>query len=182
LRKIIYYVATSVDGYISGPNDDISGFMATSESDGIKKYLEDLKSFDTVIMGRKTYESGYKFGLNPGEPAYPHMQHYIFSDTLKFKEQSKNVHVHKRDLNFIKKLKEQNGTDIYLCGGGIFAGWLLNHELIDILKIKLNPLLLGSGIRIFEETTKTINLKLLEQDSYSHGLELITYNIEYHTN
>ena len=67
-----------------GCREDISGFEYTQESDGIERYIQDLQNFDTVIMGRKTYEFGYKFGLKPGEPAYPHMNHYIFSKTLKF--------------------------------------------------------------------------------------------------
>jgi dihydrofolate reductase len=62
-RKIVYYVASSLDGYISGINDDISGFVATGN--GVERYLADLAEFDTVIMGKNTYEFGYKFGLQP---------------------------------------------------------------------------------------------------------------------
>ena len=79
MRRIIYYVATSIDGFISGPNGDIKGFEHLQESSGIAKYLQDIQNFETVIMGRKTYEFGYNFGLKPGEPPYPHMDHYIFS-------------------------------------------------------------------------------------------------------
>lgn len=78
MKKIIYYVATSIDGFISGLNEDISGFLP--DGNGVQKYLDDLKEFKTVIMGRKTYEFGYKYGLKPGSPAYPHMDHYIFSN------------------------------------------------------------------------------------------------------
>ena len=78
MKKIIYYVAVSLDGFISGPNEDISKFA--SHGAGVDKYLEDLKEFKTVIMGRKTYEFGYKFGLVPGQPAYGHMEHFIFSE------------------------------------------------------------------------------------------------------
>ncbi|MEJ2066019.1 MAG: hypothetical protein P8X74_22535, partial [Reinekea sp.] len=69
MRKIVYYVASSIDGYISGLNDDVSGFIY--EGDGVQKYLNDLGSYDTVIMGKNTYEFGYKHGLKPGQPAYP---------------------------------------------------------------------------------------------------------------
>ncbi|MFT6336819.1 MAG: dihydrofolate reductase [Saprospiraceae bacterium] len=58
MNKIIYYVATSLDGYISGLNEDISGFVGVGN--GLQKYLYDLKGFETVIMGRKTYEFEYK--------------------------------------------------------------------------------------------------------------------------
>ncbi len=76
MKKIVYYVASSLDGYIAGINDDISTFIPDGK--GVEKYLSDLQSFKTVIMGLRTYEFGYQFGLQPGQPAYPHMQHYIF--------------------------------------------------------------------------------------------------------
>ncbi len=72
-------------------------------------------------MGRRTYEFGYKFGLKPGQPAYPHMKHFIFSESLKFQEQSDQVKVYKIGLPEIQEIKESSGTDIYLCGGGEFA-------------------------------------------------------------
>ena len=177
MRKIIYYVATSIDGLISGPNDDISGFV--QKSSGLDKYISDLKAFDTVIMGRKTYEFGYKFGLKPGEPAYPHMNHYIFSKTLKFENPNANVQVCNFELKNIKNLKDQEGTDIYLCGGGEFAGWLLDNELIDVLKIKLNPLVLGKGTNIFGSSIKQHKLSLLDHEKFDYGLQIITYSIEY---
>jgi dihydrofolate reductase len=90
MRRIIYYVAASIDGFISGPDEDISGFENVQESDGIQMYLQDLQKFDSVIMGRKTYEFGYKFGLKPGDLAYPHMNHYIFSGSLKLDSPDKD--------------------------------------------------------------------------------------------
>ena len=59
---------------------NIDGYVA--EGNGLDKYLNDLKDFDTVIMGRNTDEFGYRFGLQPGRLAYPHMDHYIFSNSL----------------------------------------------------------------------------------------------------
>ena len=59
MRKIIYYVAMSLDGFISGVNGDISGFVR--DGNGVAKYLADLAEFDTVIMGKNTYEFGYRF-------------------------------------------------------------------------------------------------------------------------
>lgn len=173
MRKIVYYVATSIDGYIAGPEDDISGFV--QQGKGVEKYLQDLQLVDTVIMGRNTYEFGYKWGIQPGQPAYPHMKHYIFSDTLTFEHSHKQVKVCKMDLNIIKELKEESGTDIYLAGGGMFAGWLLDHQLIDILKIKLNPLVLGSGTRLFGSSTKTVIWMMSENKKFDDGLHIITY-------
>lgn len=177
MRKIIYYVASSLDGYIAGPNEDISGFV--SGGDGVDQYLKDLQDFDTVIMGRRTYELGYQYGLKPGQAAYPHMEHYIFSTSLKFEHAAPKVRVCSLDIQLIKDLKAGKGTDIYLCGGGVFAGWLLEHELIDVLKIKLNPFVSGAGTPLFGASAKKVQLALQDQAVYEHGLQIITYEINY---
>jgi dihydrofolate reductase len=177
MRKIVYYVASSIDGFISGLNDDISRYVGTGN--GVDKYLADLANFDTVIMGRNTYEFGYKYGLQPGQPAYPHMKHYIFTDNLKLENLSTQVEVKNLDLTEIDKLKMHEGTDIYLCGGGQFAGWLLDNKKIDTLKLKLNPLILGQGIKLFGNSNSNYNLELLETADYENGLQIMTYNIIY---
>ena len=180
MAKIVYYVASSIDGFISGADGDISGFV--SGGNGVDKYLSDLKSFKTVIMGRRTYEFGYQFGLEPGDPAYPHMEHFIFSDSLKFENKAKTVHVERKSIDRVKEIKSAADTDVYLCGGGIFAGWLLDNELIDLLKIKVNPLILGQGVKIFGNSTKTFKLNLVEKSEYEDGLLINTYEIIYTRN
>ncbi len=175
MRKIIYYVAVSLDGYISGPDDNVEGFVGSGS--GVERYLADLKNFDTVIMGRKTYEFGYAYGLKPGQPAYAGMQHYIFSNHLTFEQPGESVHTKPMDLEEVRALKRQNGTDIYLCGGGQFAGWLLENDLIDQVKIKLNPLILGQGTRLFGDSTRVIQPQLLDSTLYDHGLQIITYSL-----
>lgn len=177
MRNIVYYVGISIDGYISGIDGDIQGFIP--EGNGIDRYMSDLKEFDTVIMGRNTYEFGYRFGLKPGQAAYPHMQHYIFSKDLKLEDKMNNVHIRDIDINVIEKLRKEDGTDIYLCGGGQFAGWLLEHEQIQYLKVKLNPMILGQGVRLFEGSKKFARTSLLETDLYENDLQIINYKILY---
>lgn len=176
MRKIVYYVAMSLDGFISEPNDDVSKFIY--ESNGVQKYLDDLANFDTVIMGRNTYEFGYKYGLKPGQPAYPHMTHFIFSNSLTFNSQDSKVQVRKVDLEEIIKIKQQSGSDIYLCGGGQFAGWLLDNQQIDILKVKLNPLILGKGVRLFGDSINDYKLELIDSETYDKGLQIMTFKLK----
>lgn len=172
MRKIIYYVATSLDGYIAGKGGDISMFPL--EDNLVDQYTYDLESFDTVIMGKNTYELGYEYGLKPGQPAYPHMEHFIFSNDLKLEEKSEQVHVVPVELDAICKLKEGVGSDIYLCGGGMFAGWLMENGLIDELKLKVNPIILGEGIRLFGDYEGAINLKVESSKDYGNGFQIIT--------
>lgn len=176
MKKIIYYVASSIDGYIAGKNDDISQFK--SQGNGVEKYLADLMNFETVIMGRRTYEFGYQYGLHPGQPAYPHMEHHIFSDTLQIAELSEKVHIEPKSIERVYEIKEKSNTDIYLCGGGEFAGWLLDHEIIDQLKLKLNPIVLGEGIRLFGNSNTKAMWNLIESESFQDGLQILTYEIQ----
>ncbi|THD66266.1 dihydrofolate reductase [Robertkochia marina] len=174
MSKIIYYVATSLDGYIAGPDDDVSAFPKGGK--GVEKYLADLKEFKTVIMGRRTYEFGYQYGLEPGQPAYPHMEHYIFSDSLQLENIADAVHVESCSVDRIEEIKRDSDTDIYLCGGGTFAGWLLDNDLIDQLKLKLNPFILGNGIKLFGNSPKTVHWKLSQKESFEEGLQILTYD------
>ncbi len=177
MRKIIYYVACSLDGFIAGENEDVSQFIY--EGNGVEKYQNDLKEFDTVIMGRTTYEFGYQYGLKEGQAAYPNMEHYIFSNKLNLKNADANVHVKKVLIEEVEKIQNQEGSDIYLCGGGTFAGWLLQNKKIDILKIKLNPILCGTGILLFGNSQTPFQLELLESETYEKGMQILTYKIIY---
>ncbi len=176
MARIVYYVASSIDGYIAGENDDISDFVTGGK--GVDKYLADLQQYKAVIMGRRTYEFGYQYGLEPGQPAYPHMEHYIFSESLKLEKMAKTVHIEKSSLDRVKEIKKSAQTDIYLCGGGAFAGWLLDHGLIDQLKLKLNPIILCNGIRLFGNSTTRAKWHLKDTETFDQGLKILTYDIE----
>lgn len=177
MQKIIYYVAASIDGHIEGPDHSINFFR--NEKSVVDLYLNELKNFGTTIMGRNTYEFGYQFGLEPGELAYPQMEHYIFSRTLKLTKKDPRIHIVDYDLSFVRTLKRTAGTDIYLCGGGIFAGWLLDNEMIDILKVKLNPVIIGSGTPMFGPSRKSVFLTLTESLDCENGFKVLTYRLNY---
>lgn len=174
MRKIIYYVASSLDGYIAGKNDDISKFILQGE--GVEKYQADLANFGTVIMGRKTYEFGFQYGLEPGQPAYPNMEHHIFSNSLKIDNLSESVKIEKLSMDKVNEIRKTAKTDIYLCGGGQFAGWLLENGLIDQLKLKLNPVVLGGGTKLFGSSTANESWELADKESFSDGLQILTYD------
>jgi len=178
MRKLVYHVATTLDNYISHADGSIEGFVP--EGDHVTEYLESLKNYDTVIMGRKTYEFGYNYGLKPGQPPYPHMKHYIFSKTLHFDHPDERVTIiDSNEVAFVRQLKEADGTDIYLCGGGAFAGFLLDHQLIDALIIKLNPVIFGKGIPLFGGSIQTVDLSLVDTKVYQTGVLLLTYHLHY---
>lgn len=176
MQRIVYYVAMSLDGYIAGHEEDVSGFIPSGP--GVDQYFKDLQDFKTVIMGRKTYEFGYQFGLTPGASPYPWMRNIVFSSSVRF-DQSSQVETAELTLERVRQIREESETDIYLCGGGELASWLLRHKQLDVLKVKLNPLILGGGIPLFGENTLGHRCSFIDQKGYSDGLQIITYDIQY---
>ncbi|WP_421877594.1 dihydrofolate reductase family protein [Marinoscillum sp.] len=179
MRSIIYHVATSLDGFIAHPNGSTDGFLNSGEH--VTDYLNQLKDYDTTIMGRNTYEYGYQFGLKPGQPAYPHMKHYIVSDTLHFDdchEQVKVVRTHEL-LNTVQDLKNEIGSPIYLCGGGQLARFLMRNHLIDELILKQNPILLGTGIHLFDGCCEGLELTQCHRVDYENGVQMIHFQLHY---
>ena len=173
MRSIIYDVATSLDGYIAGPNDDISAFPG--EGQHADDYFQRLGGYQTVIMGRRTYEFGYAYGLEPGKRAYPHMDHHIFSSAMALPDDAEVSVVREDWLDAVKRLKRADGGDIYLCGGGQFAGLLVANGLIDRLVLKLAPVAIGAGVRLFGDSSGRQGFTLVEAKPYDNGVVLLTY-------
>jgi dihydrofolate reductase len=177
MRKLIYHVGTTLDNFICQEDRSISGFL--EEGDHIPDYLESLKTYDTVLMGKATYEFGYGFGLKPGMAPYPNMKNFVFSQSITIDGplDDRLTIVRNDSVSFIKDLKNAKGSPIYLCGGGIFASSLLNNNLIDVLIVKLNPVLLGRGIRMFEQSSRQVELSLTNSKIYKSGVVQLTYLI-----
>jgi dihydrofolate reductase len=172
-RKLIYDVAVSLDGFIAGPGGDISLFVP--EGDHVAAYLERLKTYSTVVMGRRTYEFGYAFGLEPGKRAYAHMDHHVISKTLALPEEREVEIVREDGAAFVAALKRAEGGDIYLCGGGELAGALHEAGLIDVLRLKLNPIVLGEGVRLFGRADATARYRLAGVQTYQSGVAFLEY-------
>lgn len=177
MRKLIYHVATSIDGFIARTNGDVSDFLLTGEH--ADEFTASLTQYDTVIMGRATYEFGVQFGLKLGEPAYTGIKHIIVSKTLNFKS-TPQVHLVSSDIDkIIQALQMEEGKDIWLCGGGILGSYLLKKKLINEICLKINPVILGEGIRLFEHTCNAFNCEHLHSKQYSNGVIRQAYKIIY---
>lgn len=105
------------------------------------------------------------------------MKHYIFSETLQIEELSKTIHIEKMKLERVKEIITTSPTDVYLCRGGEFAGWLLDNGLIDQLKLKLNPILMGEGVRLFWNSKTSHIGTLIEKEAFDGGLQFLTYDL-----
>ncbi|PRZ42452.1 dihydrofolate reductase [Antricoccus suffuscus] len=160
LRKLVYYVASTLDGFIAGPDGgdpsdqsffpitpDMIEFIATKLPETLPAPARDAMGiegpgqvFDTVLEGRVSYETGLAAGL---DDAYPHLRHLVFSTTLSTVAGANIELVTGDALDRVRDLKAEEGNDIWLVGGGKLAHSLLPE--IDRLVIKQNPAVIGSG-------------------------------------
>ena len=174
MPSLIYDVAVSLDGYIAGPKGDISRFPM--EGPHAEAYAARLAEYPAVIMGKNTYEFGYAYGLSPGARAYPHMEHLICSTSIELPENSAVTVARSGWLSALDALLERHKT-VYLCGGGMLAGFLLANGRITELRLKRAPIVLGRGTQLFAGQA-AVNARLLGTRPYENGVVYQRYGIE----
>ena len=179
MGEIIYHVATTVDGFIADVNGECPPALFLPEGDHIPDFLNQIKQYEIVLMGGKTYEYGFKFGIKPGEPGYRGIKHIVFSGSLDFESNNEVELVKGNAIEYVRKLKKKVSKKIWLCGGGQLAASLLENELLDRLILKVNPTIAGVGIRLFGESKKNVHLQLRDLKKYESGVILVDYNLRY---
>lgn len=175
MHPVIYDVAVSVDGFIAGPDGDISGFA--HEGTVVEDYLARLADYAVAIMGRATYEVGYRFGLEPGQNPYPHMRTVVFSDRLQIDRPCAVEVMRRPDVSLIDAIRTKAGGPVYLTGGGRFAAWLLAARQIDVLRVKRAPILLGQGVPLFSAVPAGTQLLCQSTRPYDNGYMFQEYRI-----
>jgi dihydrofolate reductase len=177
-RKLVYYVAMTVDHHIAREDGSVDGFL--TEGHHITDYLDSLRDYDTVLMGKNTYEWGYQFGIQPGQPSptYAHMMQYVFSKRMEPYRHEQLQVIRDDPAAFVRTLKAAEGKAIYLCGGGYLAGYLLEQRLVDELILKINPVVFGKGIGVFGDLVHGFTLSLLDTKVYHNGVVFLHYAIQ----
>ncbi len=170
-RKVILYIATSLDGYIAKPNDDLT-FLSMVEREGEDYgYNDFIRTVDTVIMGRKTYD-----WIMARVPEFPHADKTTYIITSRQQPGKGNLIFYSEGLiNLVFRLKTEDGLDIFIDGGAEIVNELLMENLIDELYISIIPVLLGEGKRLFKNGIPEIKLILLETKHYNTGLVQLHY-------
>lgn len=164
MHPIIYDVAVSADGFIAGPNTDVSAFPHTGAI--VDDYRARLGTYSTALMGRATYEFGLQHGLPPGANPYPNMRTIVVSTTLT--PPGDDIEVW-RDLLGLQALRSKAPGPIYLCGGGHLASAIAATGHLTHLTLKRAPIILGSGTPLFAQASPT-PLTLQSQTDYGEGL------------
>ncbi|QNL49399.1 dihydrofolate reductase family protein [Olivibacter sp. SDN3] len=179
MAELTYYVASTVDHFIAGPNGEADASLFFYEGDHVSDFLSFIQKCAGVLMGSNTYEFGFQFGLSPGEPSYKGVKHYIFSSSLSFESNDDVQLISGNAIDYVKELKANTEGTLWLCGGGGLAGSLLDAGLLDKLILKVNPIIIQQGIPLFGASERKIKLTLLDLKHYQNGIILPTYKIDY---
>ena len=175
MRKITFGGANSLDNYFARKDDGVDWLMWSDEAAEIMNNY--WKSIDAILMGRKTYEVALRNTKGKSNP-YHGISSYVFSRTLK-KTDKYTTLVSEDAAEFVRKLKKAKGKDICLLGGGDFAKTLFEADLIDEVGFNIHPVLLGSGIPLFHEMNRQINLELLECKPFKNGCVYVMYRVKH---
>ncbi|MDG4832605.1 dihydrofolate reductase family protein [Solwaraspora sp. WMMD1047] len=187
MRRLVYHVASTIDGFIAGPEGqyDFLPFEADLGAYTVATWPETLPTayrvaagidevpnarYDAVLMGRGTYEPALKAGITS---PYAHLEQYVFSRTLAPETDPTVRFVTGPPVEFVRGLKRQEGRDIWLCGGGQLAAELQSE--IDELTIKLNPVVAGTGIPLFSRGFDPRRFALVETRPFDSGVVLLSY-------
>ncbi|MBM2614894.1 dihydrofolate reductase [Actinoplanes sp. LDG1-06] len=186
MRKLVYYIASTIDGFIAAPDGafdffpfepDLQEYIRTNCPETLPTHSraplgipddEPNRRFDTLVMGRGTLEPALKAGITS---PYAHMKQYVFSRSLPPGGEPEVVNTD--PVEFVRALKQQDGLDIWLSGGGDLAGQLLNE--IDELIVKLSPVIAGEGIPLLRRDFDPTRFALVSATPLKSGVVVLTY-------
>ncbi len=167
-RKVVLFIAESLDGYIATKEDDIE-WLINTEGEGDNGYSEFYDTIDTIIMGRRTYD----WIVNHEGDNFPYegKQCYVLSDSRQGKD--KNVEYVNGDITeFMQKLKQEEGKDIWIVGGGSMLHEFIEKRLVDEWIITVTPTILGDGIPLFKRHGFETRLRLKGVRTFNQFTEL----------
>ncbi|WP_329080569.1 MULTISPECIES: dihydrofolate reductase family protein [unclassified Streptosporangium] len=187
MRKLVYYIGMTIDGFIAAPDGSFDFFPVTQ--DVVDLIVEDYpdtlpthareqlgvrvpnKNFDVGVQGRTTYGAALEIGITS---PYTHLRQYVVSESLK-ESPDPAVEIISADVvGEIRRLKAEDGKDIYLMGGARLAGTLLPE--IDALVIKLYPVVAGAGIPLFSTGFSPTPFELTGTRALENGMVVLTYD------
>ena len=171
-RRVCYGVAMSLDGFIAGPNGEFDWIVMDPEVD----FEEDLKRFDTLLVGRRTFDVMRGHGDSGSMGG---MKVYVFSRTLKQSNHPK-VKIAANAEEVVAELRGQPGKEIALFGGGSLFRSLVEAQLVDSVVVAVIPVLLGEGIPLMSPPAKRVRLKLTGSRLYAKtGTMRLEYAVQY---
>ncbi len=186
MRKIIVLTFLSLDGVMQapgGPEEDPSGdftyggWTVPYFDEELGKAMGSQMGPADLLLGRKTFEifAGYWPEHENDWPGINKVAKYVVSTTLKEHSWSNSVFINSNVVEEIKKLKSQEGLDLQVHGSGNLIQTLLEHDLVDEFWLKIFPVTLGRGKRLFDEGTLPAAFTLIDSKSTPSGVILAKY-------
>jgi dihydrofolate reductase len=172
MRRVLYRVAASLDGFIAGPNGEIDWIVPDPTVDFASLY----ESVDTVLLGRRTYE----LTLQPGAPPWPAgWRIYVCSRTLDAAQHPGVTVVSENVDTTVAALRAEPGRDIWLFGGGSLFASLLAADLVDDIEVALMPVLLGGGTPLVSSGAPRTRLTLARSNASPSGIVNLHYEVQH---
>jgi dihydrofolate reductase len=173
MRQVILYIAASLDNFIARPDGRVDWlsspeFLISNEDYG---YNDFYSTIDTTLMGNSTYQ--FIMDQDVQFP-YPDKTNYVFSRSGNNQDTDFVNFISKDPANLVRQLKQEDGDDIWLIGGGQINSILLNNDLIDKMILTIFPMTLGEGIPLFHGSHKEVKFKLEANKSYQSGIVQLT--------
>jgi len=169
MRRVVLSVAMSLDGYIADPQGGYDWIVMDPEID----FDAMFKRYDTVLMGRKSYDAAKRSGYGMPKPLT-----YVFSKTLQ-QADAPEVTVSNDPQKTVTALKQQKGKDIWLWGGGELFRSVLELGLVDQLEVAIIPVLLGDGLPLLPRPATRAKLKLTGQKLFKKtGTLMLNYDVK----
>jgi dihydrofolate reductase len=167
MRRVVYGVGMSLDGYIARPDGSVN-FLFMPKDYPMGAFMQTI---DTAILGRKTYEVSLSMGGSFGKE----IKSYVLSQTMPAGERSGATIVNDSPAQLVGKVREGVGKNIWLMGGGDVGRQFLEEDLVDELYLGVVPVLIGSGIPAFPAGFPERKFELVENKSFSRGLISLRY-------
>ena len=174
VRKVIVHIGTSADGYIARPDGDLDWLTSRPAPPGFYGMNAFMKSIDTKLLGRKTYEASLRLGATFGAKD----RTIVFSRHAPPVTPPSGVEFASGDIGeFVGHLREQPGRDIWLMGGGDLIASFLDAHAIDEFVISMAPVFIGDGIPLVARRQRHVPLELMSSERFEDGLVQLHYRV-----
>jgi dihydrofolate reductase len=181
MRKVLFFMMTSLDGYFEGPDHEIDWHNVNDEFNDFA--LAQLKEVDTLLFGRVTYELMASYwpteAARTDDPVVAERMNslpkIVFSRSLREAHWENTTLVKEGFAAEVMKLKQQPGKDLIIFGSSDLAVTFLDHGLLDECRIMISPVVLGRGKALFAGINDRLRLRLLRAKTFHSGNVLLYY-------
>ena len=174
-RRVIVHIAASADGYIARPDGDLEWLTSRPAPEGFYGMNAFMKSIDTMLLGRKTYEVSLGLGAKFDSKS----RTIVFSRHAPPADAPSGVEFVSDAIGpFVKRLREQPGKDIWLMGGGDLIASFLDDRAIDEFVVSVVPVFIGDGIPLIARRHRHVPLELQSVERFDDGLVQLHYRLQ----